>query len=117
MNASPTLLAVRNRTRQLARSLTALQLYCHSHTYAQRLPELVTVLTAIARQIDELEVVSAGTLSQLLTHSVDWERSNRLDHEQFTFGLADLLESMAKALNVTSAQFSELNDKLAGGDS
>lgn len=72
MNASPTLLAVRNNARRMARSLTALQLYCHSNTYAQRLPELVKVLATIARQIDELEVVSASTLYNALI-----EQTNR----------------------------------------
>ena len=57
------------------------------------------------------------TLSNLLSHSVDWERSNRLDHEQFTYGLADLLESLAKELDATSVKISELNDRLSGGAS
>ena len=57
------------------------------------------------------------TLSRLLSHSVDWERKNRVDHEEFIFGLADLLSALAKGLETTSCEISEFNDKLAGGAS
>lgn len=58
-----------------------------------------------------------NTLSRLLSHSVDWERKNRVDHEEFIFGLADLLSALAKGLETTSGQISEFNDKLARGAS
>lgn len=55
------------------------------------------------------------TLSRLLSHSVDCEHKNRVDHEEFIFGLADLLGALAKGLETTSCQICEFNDKLAGG--
>lgn len=62
MNPQAPLLPLQRTARHLARQLTALQLRCHSVTYAHRLPELVAVsLCPIAQRIDELEVVSAGT--------------------------------------------------------
>ncbi|MGY4107297.1 MULTISPECIES: hypothetical protein [Aeromonas] len=57
------------------------------------------------------------TLSRLLSHSVDWERKSRVDHEEFIFGLADLLSALSNGLETTSCQISEFNDKLAGGAS
>lgn len=62
MNQQAQQLPLQRTARHLAHQLTMLQLRCHSVTYTQRLSELVDqILTPIAQQIDELEVVSAGT--------------------------------------------------------
>lgn len=81
MSQQPTLLTLRYRARLLARQLSALQLRCHSRTYAQHLPELVVqILSPIAQQIDELEVLSAFTpLNGLL------EQANRYTTDLMTF--------------------------------
>lgn len=73
MSQQPTLLTLRYRARLLARQLTALQLRCHSRTDAHRLSVLVAVsLCPIAQQLDELEVLSAGTILNEVI-----ERANR----------------------------------------
>ncbi|WP_310598004.1 hypothetical protein [Aeromonas aquatica] len=89
MNQQAHLLPLQRTARHLARQLTALQLRCHSVTYAQRLSELVDqILTPIAQRIDELEVVSAGTtLNDLL------EQANRC-----TTALLALLATCSNAL-------------------
>ncbi|MDX7949394.1 hypothetical protein [Aeromonas caviae] len=73
-------------------------------------------LTLATTDLDK-SACALNTLSRLLSHSVDWERKNRVDHEEFIFGLADLLSALAKGLETTSCQISEFNDKLAGGAS
>lgn len=89
MSQQPILLTLRYRARLLARQLTSLQLRCNSLTYAHRLPELVAVsLCPIAQQLDELEVLSAGTsLNDLL------EQANR-----YTTALLTLLASTPDTL-------------------
>ncbi|TNI47137.1 hypothetical protein [Aeromonas dhakensis] len=57
----PTLRPLQHKSCLLARHLTALQLLCHSRSYAERLPDLVVSLCPLACQVDELEVMSAGT--------------------------------------------------------
>lgn len=91
MSQQPILLTLRYRARLLARQLTALQLRCHSRTYAQHLPELVVqILSPITLQIDELEVMSAFTpLNGLL------EQANRY--------ITDLMTLLATGFHTLTA--------------
>lgn len=89
MSQQPILLTLRNRARLLARQLSALQLLCHSTTYAHRLSELVAVnLRPNAQRLDELEVLSAGT-----SLNSPLEQANR-----YITALLSLLASMPTAL-------------------
>lgn len=80
MNAPHPLIAQQCKASLLARQLTALQLRCHSITYRQHLHYLVvTILTPITLQIDELEVMCAFTpLNELL------EQANRYTTDLMT---------------------------------
>lgn len=73
-------------------------------------------LTRVTADLD-ISACALYTLSQLLTASVDWERQNRIDHEEFTYGLSGLLRALAKDLDTNSCRISELNDRLPGGES
>ncbi|WP_323878650.1 hypothetical protein [Aeromonas hydrophila] len=73
-------------------------------------------LTRVTAELDS-SACALNTLSRLLTHSVDWERKNRIDHEEFTYGLSGLLQALAKDLDTNSCRISELNDRLPGGES
>lgn len=97
MKPQPSLFTLRHRARLLARQLTALQLRCHSRTYAQHLPELVAqILNPITLQIDELEVMSAFTpLNGLL------EQANR-----YTTDLMTLLATGSN--NLTPAELAPM---------
>ncbi|MFB2856104.1 hypothetical protein [Aeromonas allosaccharophila] len=55
------LITLQRKAGLLARNLTALQLLCHSTTYAHRLDVLVAELHTIASRIDALEAISATT--------------------------------------------------------
>lgn len=55
------LITLQRQAGLLARNLTALQLLCHSITYAHRLDVLVTELHTLASRIDALEAISATT--------------------------------------------------------
>lgn len=55
------LITLQRQAGLLARNLTALQLLCHSTTYAHRLDVLVAELHTIASRIDVLEAISATT--------------------------------------------------------
>ncbi|MGE6133975.1 hypothetical protein [Aeromonas salmonicida] len=55
------LITLQRQAGLLARNLTALQLLCHSTTYAHRLDVLVAELHTIASRIDALEAISATT--------------------------------------------------------
>ncbi|TNI40855.1 hypothetical protein [Aeromonas veronii] len=55
------LITLQRQAGLLARNLTALQLLCHSTTYAYRLDVLVAELHTIASRIDALEAISATT--------------------------------------------------------
>jgi hypothetical protein len=72
-------------------------------------------LTKVTAELDN-SACALHTLSRLLTHSVDWERQNRIEHEEFTYGLSGLLRGLAKELDSNSCRISELNDRLPGGD-
>ncbi|MGY4107298.1 MULTISPECIES: hypothetical protein [Aeromonas] len=77
------LITLQRQAGLLARNLTALQLLCHSTTYAHRLDVLVTELHTISSRIDALEAISATThLNDLL------EQTNR-----YSTALLVLLES------------------------
>ena len=71
----------------------------------------------ITRLTAELDTSACAlhTLSQLLAHSVDWERRNSIDHAEFTYGLSGLLSALAKEVDSNSCKISELNDRLMGG--
>ncbi|HHQ4634543.1 TPA: hypothetical protein ACSP3K_001361 [Aeromonas veronii] len=73
-------------------------------------------LTLATKELDK-SARALNSLSRLLSNSVDCEHKNRVDHEEFIFGLADLLSALAKGLETTSCQICEFNDKLAGGAS
>ncbi|MOA53494.1 hypothetical protein D3C78_1769620 [compost metagenome] len=72
-------------------------------------------LTRVTSELDT-SACALNTLSRLLTHSVDWERKDRIEHEEFTFGLSGLLRGLAKEVETNSCRISELNDRLPGGD-
>ncbi|WP_429182788.1 hypothetical protein [Aeromonas rivipollensis] len=72
-------------------------------------------LTRVTAALDT-SACALRTLSRLLTHSVDWERKDRIEHEEFTFGLSGLLRGLAKEVETNSCRISELNDRLPGGD-
>lgn len=72
-------------------------------------------LTRVTAELDT-SACALNTLSRLLTHSVDWERKDRIEHEEFTFGLSGLLRGLAKEVETNSCRISELNDRLPGGD-
>lgn len=72
-------------------------------------------LTQVTAELDT-SACALNTLSRLLTHSVDWERQNRIEHEEFTYGLSGLLRGLAKEVETNSCRISELNDRLPGGD-
>lgn len=55
------LITLQRQAGLLARNLTALQLLCHSTTYAHRLDVLVAELHTLASRIDALEAMSATT--------------------------------------------------------
>lgn len=73
-------------------------------------------LTKVTAELDS-SACALNTLSRLLTHSVDWERKNRIEHEEFTYGLSGLLRGLAKEVETNSCRISELNDRLPGGES
>ncbi|MGL6530591.1 hypothetical protein ACSZM9_16385 [Aeromonas hydrophila] len=73
-------------------------------------------LTRVTAELDT-SACALHTLSHLLSASVDWERQNRIDHEEFTYGLSGLLRALAKDLDTNSCRISELNDRLPGGES
>ncbi|MGL6383286.1 hypothetical protein ACSZMU_14025 [Aeromonas caviae] len=62
MKQQANLITLQRQAGLLARNLTALQLLCHSTTYAHRLDILVTELHTLASRIDALEAISATTL-------------------------------------------------------
>ncbi|WP_421284186.1 hypothetical protein [Aeromonas veronii] len=73
-------------------------------------------LTRVTAELDT-SVCALHTLSHLLSASVDWERKNRIDHEEFTYGISGLLKALAKDIDTNSCRISELNDRLPGGES
>ncbi|MNF36378.1 hypothetical protein D3C84_172680 [compost metagenome] len=96
MNPQAHLLHLMRTARLLARQLTALQLLCHSTTYAQRLPELVALhLLPLSRQLDALAVSSAGTPLNTLIQ--------RANHH-----LAALLEQLASTPHITAAELAPM---------
>lgn len=73
-------------------------------------------LIKVTAELDS-SACALNTLSRLLTHSVDWERKNRIEHEEFTYGLSGILRGLAKEVETNSCRISELNDRLPGGES
>lgn len=73
-------------------------------------------LTRVTADLD-VSACALNTLSRLLTASVDWERKDRIEHEEFTYGLSGLLRGLAKEVETNSCRISALNDRLPGGES
>ncbi|MNF36377.1 hypothetical protein D3C85_1165460 [compost metagenome] len=71
-------------------------------------------LTRLTAELDT-SACALNTLSRLLSHSVDCERKNSIEHAEFTYGLSGLLSALAKEVDTNSCRISELNDRMAGG--
>lgn len=71
-------------------------------------------LTRLTAELDT-SACALNTLSRLLSHSVDWERKNSIEHAEFTYGLSGLLSALAKEVDTNSCRISELNDRMPGG--
>lgn len=96
MNQHAHLLHLMRSVRLMARQLTGLQLLCHSTTYAQRLPELVTLnLSPLAPRLDTLAANSART-----PLNAPIERANR--------HIAALLELLATCPHTTAAELAPM---------